>query len=229
MKRIGLIGGTSWESTLEYYRLLNQLSNRRLGGLDTAEVLLHSLNFGEVLRDKDAGRGERNDERYVQAARALVAQGAGVLAICSNTGHRRADLVEAAVQVPLVHIADATAQAILAAGMRCVGLAGTLDTMEGGFYVDRMKAKWGISVLVPDRPRRERVHSIALDEIAKGHRLPASKAELKGILQDMMDAGAQGAVLGCTELPLLLGQDDVSFCVFDTMTLHVHELLRQAG
>jgi aspartate racemase len=233
VKRIGLIGGTSWESTLQYYRLVNQLSNRSLGGLDTAEVLLHSLNFGEVLRDKEASRGApndaRNDARFVGTARALVAQGADLLAICSNTGHRRAELVQAAVDVPLVHIADATARAIRAAGMQCVALAGTLDTMEAGFYVDRMKVMWGITVLVPERPDRERVHSIALDEIAKGRRLEGSKADLARILRGLVHAGAQAAVLGCTELPLLLCQDDVPFPVFDTMTLHVEEILRQAA
>lgn len=228
MKRIGLIGGTSWESTLQYYRLLNQFSNRSLGGLDTAEVLLHSLNFGEVLRDASRG-AQRNDDRYVGAARALVAQGAGLLAICSNTGHRRAELVQAAVDVPLVHIADATAQAIRAAGMKCVALAGTLDTMEAGFYVKRMKAMWDIDVLVPERMDRERVHSIALDEIANGRRLEGSKTDLARILSRLIDAGAQAAVLGCTELPLLLSQDDVPFPVFDTMTLHAEEILRQAA
>jgi aspartate racemase len=227
-KRIGLLGGTSWESTIEYYRLINQRSNALLGGHDTAEVLLYSFNFGELVRQEEAGRYDQSSVRVLECAKGLVNLGAELLAICSNTGHRRAEQIEKAAGVPVVHIGDATGAAIKNAGVRKVGLVGTLQTMELGFYKDRLSTVWGLEVLVPPKSERNRVHEIAVEEIARGVRSENSRKEMISILDGLAANGAEGAILGCTEIPLLVSTGDVGYPLFDTLDLHVNEIVRRA-
>jgi aspartate racemase len=226
-KRLGLLGGTSWESTIEYYRLINQRSAAILGGNSTVELLLWSFDFGEILDYKARSDGAKIAEMFSGAARSLAAMGADLLVICSNTGHQRAEELQAAAKIPIVHIADACGEAIRLRQFDRVGLLGTLDTMEGSFYREKLR-KFGLEVIVPEKKTRDRVHEIAIDEISQGKRLDSSRIELLGIVDQLKLQGAQGVILGCTELPLLVSQTDTSMPLFDTLSLHVDEIIRRA-
>ncbi|HTR84758.1 MAG TPA: amino acid racemase [Reyranella sp.] len=224
-KRIGLIGGTSWESTLEYYRLINRRSAAVLGGDHTAEILLWSLDFGEVLALKRRGAFAALARQFRDAACGLVEQGAELLAICSNAGHQRADDIAGAVPVPLVHIVDAVGAELRRRGVSEVGLLGTLDTMQGGFYRDKLRRDWTIEVCVPAPGVQARVHAIAVEEVARGVRAEGSRRELAAIIDGLCPAGV---VLGCTELPLLVAPQDARVPVFDSLALHVDAIVAHA-
>lgn len=219
MRTIGLIGGMSWESTAEYYRILNERTRERLGGLHSARCVLHSLDFAEIEQLQVQGRWAEAGEVLAAAARSLEAAGADLLLICTNTMHKVADSVEAAVSVPLLHLADATAAAVRAAGLRRVGLLGTAFTMEQDFYRGRLAAG-GLDVRVPDSEGRALVHRVIYEELCLGVVRDASRAAYRRVVEDLVAEGAEGVILGCTEIELLIGPEDSPVPVFPTARLH---------
>lgn len=227
MKVIGLIGGMSWESTAEYYRLLNTLTRDRLGGLHSARCVLYSVDFAEIERLQVQGRWEEAGEILADAARALERAGAELVLICTNTMHKVADQVAAAVSVPLLHLADATAVAVRAAGVRTVGLLGTAFTMEQDFYRGRLEAG-GLAVLVPGADERAVVHRIIYEELCLGVVRDASREEFQRVIGRLVERGAEGVILGCTEIELLIGERHSPVPVFPTTRLHVEAALRAA-
>ncbi len=220
MRLIGLIGGLSWESSAEYYRIINQATQQRLGGVHSAKTLMYSFDFGEIEALQARGEWEAATRLMVDAAQRLERGGADLLLICSNTMHRMAGEVEAAVAVPLLHIADPTAARIAAAGLRRVGLLGTAFTMEQDFYKGRLSSKFGFDVLVPDAGDRQTVHRIIYDELVKGIVRPDSRDAYRRIIARLVEAGAEAVILGCTEIMLLVKPEDSPVPVFDTTTIH---------
>ncbi len=221
MKTIGMIGGLSWESSAEYYRIANEMVKARCGGLNSAQLLLWSFNFAEIEELQHAGRWDEATMRMIDAARRLERGGADLLLICSNTMHRMADEVQAALGVPLLHIADPTAEQIKRAGLTCVGLLGTRYTMEQDFYRGRLEKLHGLRVIVPGMDDRSVINRVIYEELVLGRVEAASKAEYLRIIADLIAQGAEGIILGCTEIMLLIQQDDCPVPVFDTTTLHV--------
>lgn len=219
MKTLGLIGGMSWESTLPYYRLINEQVRARLGGLHSAKLVLYSVDFAEIEQLQQAGDWVTAGARLADAARALAAAGAEALVLCTNTMHKVAPAIAAAVNLPLLHIADPTAAAIRAAGLTRVGLLGTRFTMEQDFYVERLRAH-GLEVLLPNAEQREIVHSVIYDELCLGRSEPTSRAAYRAIIADLACRGAEAVILGCTEISLLIGPDDSPLPLFDTTRLH---------
>jgi aspartate racemase len=220
MKTIGLIGGLSWESSIEYYRRINEEVRARLGGLHSAQSLMYSFDFEEIETLQHAGRWDAATERMVDAARRLERGGADFVLICSNTMHRMAAEVQAAIGIPLLHIADATAEQIQAAGLRRIGLLGTGFTMEQDFYKGRLTARYGLDVRVPAAPDRQVVHDVIYDELCRGIIRPESKAQYVDIMRKLAADGAEGIILGCTEITLLVGPTDSPVPVFDTTAIH---------
>ena len=227
MLTIGMVGGMSWESTAEYYRLLNQLIRQRLGGLHSARCVLVSVDFAEIEQLQATGAWDQAAAVLAKAARQVQAGGADLLLLCTNTMHKVADQVQAAVDIPLLHLADTTADAVLAAGLETVGLLGTAFTMEQAFYRDRLAAH-GLSVLVPDRQDRVAVHAIIYDELCQGIVLDSSRDRYREVIARLTAAGAQGVILGCTEIELLVTQADSSVPVFPTTRLHAEAAVERA-
>jgi aspartate racemase len=221
VKRIGLLGGMSWESSAEYYRFLNEEVRARCGGLHSADCLLRSVDFTNVEPLQRAGRWEEAGALLAAEARALTTAGAEVLVLCTNTMHKVADAVTAAVDVPFVHIADATAEAVRADRLRTVGLLATAYTMEQDFYVGRLREMHGINVLVPGAEDRRIVHDVIYDELCVGVISDGSREEYRRIMLELSERGAQGVLFGCTEIDLLVGPQDAPVPVFDTTRLHV--------
>lgn len=219
MKTIGLIGGMSWESTAEYYRLLNERTRERLGGLHSAECVLYSVDFAEIERLQVAGRWDEAGTALAAAARSLQAAGADLLLICTNTMHKVADQVAAAVEIPLLHLADTTASAVRDAGVRRVGLLGTAFTMEQDFYRDRL-AGHGLDVLVPEAQDRALVHRVIYEELCLGIVREESRAAYAEVIGKLAARGAEGIILGCTEIELLIGPEHSPVPVFATTRLH---------
>ncbi|WP_029914297.1 aspartate/glutamate racemase family protein [Caulobacter sp. UNC358MFTsu5.1] len=219
-KLIGLIGGMSWESSAQYYRLINEGVRDRLGGTASARILMWSFDFAEIEALQHAGDWDALAGQMVDAAKALRKGGADFLVLCTNTMHRCAWAVDAAVKTPLLHIADPTAAAIQAAGLTRVGLLGTAFTMEQDFYRGRLEDKFGLEVLVPDAQDRKAVHDIIYRELVTGQVLDASRQVYREVIERLVARGAQGIILGCTEIMLLIGQEDSPVPVFDTTTLH---------
>ncbi len=220
MKRLGLLGGMSWESTQTYYRLINQGVRARLGGLHSAELVLHSVDFEPIERLQAAGRWDEAGTILADGARGLEAAGAKALALCTNTMHKVAHVIEATVGIPLLHIADATAEAITAAGYASVGLLGTRFTMEEEFYRGRLARRFGLTVLVPDHSDRNVVDRVIFDELCVGRVLEDSRAHYRQIMSGLADRGAEAVILGCTEISLLVGAKDSPVPLFDTTALH---------
>ncbi len=221
MKTLGLLGGMSWTSTISYYRRLNQLVAERLGGLHSARVLLYSVDFHEVEQFQHAGRWEEAGELLAETARCLEAGGAEGIVLCTNTMHKVAEPIESAVEVPLLHIVDPTGEAIKAAGCRRVGLLGTRFTMEQPFYRQRLAERFGLDVLVPGEADRELVHRVIFEELCAERIEPDSRRAFQRIIADLAEQGAEAVILGCTEIALLIGEDDVALPMFDTTELHV--------
>jgi aspartate racemase len=219
MKTLGLIGGMSWESTVPYYRLINQTVKQELGGLHSARLILYSVDFAEIERLQMSGDWDTAGQVLADAARALRAGGAELLVICTNTMHKVADVVEAASGLPVLHIADATANEIRARGLQRVGLLGTRFTMEQDFYRQRLVGH-GLEVLVPDADDRGIVHRVIYDELCLGQVRDESRQQYRRIITGLVARGAQGVILGCTEIGLLVGDDDASVPLFDTAALH---------
>ena len=220
MKTIGLIGGMSWESTVPYYRLINETVKARLGGLHSAKIILYSVDFHDIERLQSAGDWDAAGALLAQAARSLAAAGADFLVVCTNTMHKVAPAIEAAVTIPLFHIADPTATAIKAAGHQRVGLLGTRFTMEQDFYRARLASRHGLEVLVPDPAERDLVHRIIYEELCLGQVTPASRAAYRQVMAALVARGAKAIILGCTEIGLLVNQDDATVPLFDTTAIH---------
>ena len=223
MKTIGLIGGMSWESTVPYYRLINETVAARLGGLHSARLVLYSVDFHDIERLQHAGDWAAAGELLAEAARSLQAAGADVLVLCTNTMHKVAPQIEAAVSIPLFHIADPTATEIRAAGHTCVGLLGTRFTMEQGFYRDRLTERHGLRVLVPEAGDREIVHRVIYEELCLGKIVPASRAEYRRVMAGLVERGAEAIILGCTEICLLVDASDATVPLFDTTGIHARK------
>ncbi len=220
MKTIGLIGGLSWESSIEYYRIINQETQKRLGGLHSAKCLLHSFDFAEIESLQETGDWETASKRMIAAAQNLERAGADCIVICSNTMHRMADDVAAAVKGPLIHIADATAEVIRDDGLQTIGLLGTRYTMEQEFYKGRMTDRYSLNVLIPDAAGRDIVHSIIYEELVRGIIQDESRALYQAVINKLRTAGAQAVILGCTEIGLLIKPEDCPIPSYDTTYLH---------
>ncbi|KLD64584.1 aspartate/glutamate racemase family protein [Dyella japonica] len=219
MRTIGLIGGMSWESTAVYYRLINEEVNRRLGGQHNAKSLMATLDFAEIEACQAEGRWDDAGALLASTATTLVGGGAEIMILCTNTMHKVADYVSNAASAEFIHIADPTAAAIQREMLSTVGLLGTRYTMEQDFYRGRLEAS-GLTVLVPDPARRERVHEIIYDELCLGKVLEDSRREYQSVVQSLQARGATGVILGCTEIGLLLKPEDVAIPLFDTTRLH---------
>lgn len=219
MRTLGLLGGMSWESTVPYYRLINERVRERLGGLHSAKLLLYSVDFAEIEELQRRDEWDAAGALLAQAASGLRAAGADAIVICTNTMHLVAPEIEAASGVPLLHIADATAQRIRGAGLQRVALLGTRFTMEKPFYRERLETA-GIVVATPDAPQRELIHRIIYNELCLGRIVDASRAAYRDIIAGLVADGAQGVILGCTEIGLLVGEGDASVPLFDTTRIH---------
>ncbi|WP_268958134.1 aspartate/glutamate racemase family protein [Occultella glacieicola] len=224
---IGMLGGMSWESSAEYYRLANELVRDRLGGLHSARIVLASVDFADIEALQVAGRWDEAGEVLARAAAGLQAAGAELLLLCTNTMHKVADRVEAAVDIPLLHLADATAAAVRRAGLSTVGLLGTAFTMEQDFYRDRLAAA-GLTVLVPPADERAEVHRIIYDELCLGDVRESSREIYLAVIDRLAAAGAEGVILGCTEIELLIRARDSPVPVFPTTRLHVEAAVAAA-
>lgn len=220
MKTIGLIGGMSWESSAEYYRLVNGAVKRELGGLHSAQLLMYSVDFAEIEEMQRAARWDEAGRALADAARRLEGGGADFLVLCTNTMHRVADEIERAVRLSLLHIVDPTGEALRAAGIGRVGLLGTRFTMEDDFYRRRLQLKYDLDVLIPDEAERELVHRVIYDELCLGDIRAASRQAYRAVMARLVERGAQGIILGCTEIGLLVSQDDSAVPLFDTTRLH---------
>ena len=220
MKTIGLIGGMSWESTQSYFQLLNQGIKNKLGGLHSAKIVLVSLDFAEIAMLQQQQDWPQMAEILIKAAKQVEAAGADYLLICTNTMHKLAEQVQAAVAIPLLHIADAVGENLIQHNFKKVALLGTQFTMEQDFYKQRLADKFAIEVLIPDAQGRETVHRVIYDELCKGVISPQSKAEYLAIIDNLTQQGAEAIILGCTEIALLVQQSDTSIPLLDSTALH---------
>lgn len=227
MRTIGLLGGMSWESSALYYRLLNESVREQLGGVHSARCVVLSVDFAEIERLQVTGQWARAGEVLAADARSLQAAGAELVLLCTNTMHAVADAISAAIDVPFLHIGDSTAEAVTAAGLTRIGLLGTRYTMEQPFLVDRL-AGAGLEVLVPEPADRDLVHRVIFEELVLGVVREDSRRAYRGVIDRLVARGAQGVVLGCTEIELLVGPDDVDVVTFPTTALHVAAAVRAA-
>jgi aspartate racemase len=227
-KVIGLIGGMSWESSSEYYRIINQTVRAKLGGLRSARCLMWSFDFGEIEALQHAGRWDDATALMIDAARRLERGGADFFLICTNTMHRMADQVQAAVGIPLLHIADPTAERIKAQGIKRVGLLGTAFTMEQDFYKGRLADRHGLDVLVPEAEDRATVHRIIYDELVQGRVETASRDAYRKVIARLIERGAEAVILGCTEIMLLVKPEDSRVPLFDTTFIHAEAAVERA-
>lgn len=228
MKTIGLIGGMSWESTVPYYRKINETSKAELGGLHSAKLVLVSVDFAEIEQLQKTGDWDTAGRVLAQSAQSLQRAGADFVVLCTNTMHKVASSIEAAASIPLLHIADPTAQAILDAGLTRVGLLGTRFTMEQAFYKDRLVERHGLQVLVPPPLARETVHRIIYEELCLGLVREDSRQAYRGVMAELVAQGAQAIILGCTEISLLVGAQDATVPLFDTTDLHARSAALRA-
>jgi aspartate racemase len=220
MKTIGLIGGMSWESSIEYYRIINQTVKTRLGGLHSAKSVMVSVDFAEIEALQHQGKWNEAAQLMITAAQNVQNGGADFVIICTNTMHKLADEVQKHIHIPLFHIADATAQRIKSQGLKKIGLLGTKFTMEEGFYKDRLAKEHGLDVLIPTQSERDLVHRVIYDELCLGQIRQPSKEDYMQIMGHLVQRGAEGIILGCTEISLLVKQEDSSVPLFDTTQIH---------
>jgi aspartate racemase len=220
MKTIGLLGGMSWESSLEYYRVINETVKERLGSHHSAQCVLYSVDFAAIEVLQRQGRWQEATQHLIGVAQSVEKAGADFVVLCTNTMHKLADDIQANIDIPFLHIADATAQRIQAAGLKTVGLLGTRFTMEEDFYKGRLSQKYGLSVLIPADTEREIVHRVIYDELVLGDIRPESRAHYVRIMERLVQAGAEGIILGCTEIGLLVHDEDSTAPLFDTARIH---------
>ena len=228
MKTIGLLGGMSWESTVGYYREINEGIKQKLGGLHSAQIILYSVDFDPIEKLQRSGDWEATGNILSNAARSIEDGGADFLLICTNTMHKVADQVERAVNIPLLHIADATADVLVQANVRKVGLLGTAFTMEQEFYKGRLSEKYGIDIVVPDAPDRKLVHDIIYQELCMGLHKQSSKQKYIRIVDKLSEMGAEGVILGCTEIGMLISQNDTVATLYDTTKIHAAKAVEWA-
>lgn len=228
MKLIGIIGGMSWESSLEYYRIMNKTVKEKLGGWHSARVLMYSVDFHEVEIYQSTGEWKAAAEMLSAAAVSLEKGGAEMIVIATNTMHKVAAEIKASIKVPLLHIADAVAEAVETQQLKTVGLLGTRFTMEEDFLKGYLEEKYGLTVIVPDTEARTRVHDIIFKELCLGTINPVSKRAYIDIIQKLGEAGAGGVILGCTEIPLLVKQQDIDLPLFDTTSIHAQKAVEMA-
>lgn len=221
MKTIGLIGGTSWVSTIEYYKIINELTHERLGGLHSAKILLYSIDFDEFKILADQNEWQEIASMFIATAKRLETGGADCIILCSNTTHMIADDVQESIAIPLIHIVDATAAAIDGKNLKKVGLLGTRFTMEQSFFTERLSAA-GISPLVPTKEERAFIHDSIFNELTKNIFTTETKKRYIEIIQRLIREGAQGIILGCTEIPLLVKPEECPVPIFDTTVIHAH-------
>jgi len=223
VKVIGLIGGMSWESTVPYYRIVNETVKQRLGGLHSARVVLYSVDFDEIERLQHSDQWTVAGERLAYVARAVERAGAECVVLCTNTMHKVVPQIEAAVRIPLLHIADATAAEIKSAKVSTVGLLGTRFTMEQDFYKDRLQRDHGLRVVIPNADDRAIVHRVIYEELCLGNVVDASRGEYRRVMDDLVRQGAQAIILGCTEITLLVQPSDSAVPLFDTTSIHARK------
>jgi aspartate racemase len=220
LKKIGMIGGMSWESSLEYYRLVNELVKEKLGGYHSAKVIMVSLDFAEVELLQHEGRWQEAGKMMADSALTLQTSGADFVVLCTNTMHKCTPEIEAAIQIPFLHIVDPTAEAICKMGIKTIGLLGTRFTMEEDFYKGRLKDKYGLYVIIPSTADQEKIHQVIFQELVLGKINTDSRKDYLDIINNLIQNGAEGIILGCTEIGLLINPDDVHVPVFDTTILH---------
>jgi aspartate racemase len=220
MKTIGMLGGMSWESTASYYKAINEGVKQSLGGLHSAKICMCSVDFAEIEKLQHQGSWTETGKLLLAAAQSVEAGGADFLLICTNTMHKVADAIESGIGIPILHIADATAECLKSNGVQRIGLLGTEFTMEQNFYKGRLADKYGIEVLVPDQTQRKVVHDIIYSQLCLGEIRDASRQEYLTIIEDLYDKGAQAIVLGCTEIGLLIKQSDTEVPLYDTADIH---------
>jgi len=220
MKTIGLIGGMSWESTAEYYRIINEAVKERLGGFHSAKIVMYSVDFKEIRELQLEAGWDETTNLMIDAARRVERGGADFVLICTNTMHEMAEEVEASISIPLLHIADVTAERIISSGLKKVGLLGSAFTMEQDFYKGRLIDKYGLEVVIPSQIERQVVDNIIFNELCLGEIKDSSREQIETIMGNLVDDGAQGIILGCTELPSLIKQKDCSVPLFDTTAIH---------
>lgn len=228
MKTIGLLGGMSWESTVGYYRAINEGVKHRLGGLHSARIVLYSVDFAPIEKLQHEGNWDGTAEILTDAARRIQSAGADFLLICTNTMHKVAPQVEQAIQIPLLHIADATAEVLVQKGIRTVGLLGTAFTMEQAFYKGRLTDHYGLDVRIPGEADRRIVHRVIFRELCLGKIQPDSKAQYLRIIDDLADQGAEAVILGCTEIGMLVKQEDTRVALLDTTIIHAEKAVEYA-
>lgn len=227
MKTIGLIGGMSWESTVGYYQIVNTVVKETMGGLHSAKCLLYSVDFAEIEACQSSGDWDKSAEILTGAAQSLERAGADLVLICTNTMHKMADQVAAGIKIPLLHIAEVTAQTLLRQNVRRVGLLGTQYTMEQSFYKAKL-AEQGVEVLIPDKADRKRVNDIIFQELCLGELRADSRQEILRVINELAEQGAQGVILGCTEIGMLVHQEDTKVPLFDTTRIHAESAARMA-
>lgn len=228
MKTIGLIGGVSWESSAEYYRIINEAVKDTLGELHSAKIVMYSVDFEEIARLCHEENWNKVTKILIDAAKRLERAGANCILICANTLHRDADEIQRSVRIPIIHIVDVVAKRIKEKGLRKVGLLGTKFVMEGDFYRKRLIEKHDINVIIPSKKERQIVHDVIYNELCLGKIKQSSKKQLKKIIQNLVARGAKGIILGCTEIPLLVKQRDVKVPLFDTTTIHATSAVEYA-
>jgi aspartate racemase len=228
MKTIGMIGGMSWESTLSYYKAINEGVKAALGGLNSAQICLYSVNFEPIEKLQHEGKWDETAQLLAQAAKSVEAGGADFLLICTNTMHKVAPEIEAQISIPILHIADATAKQLQQDGIERVGLLGTRFTMEQEFYKGRLQQQFGIDVLIPDAEQRQQVHRVIYEELCLGTIRPESRAQYVEIVEDLHRRGAQAVILGCTEIALLIQHHDTDVPLYDTTKIHAEQAVQLA-
>lgn len=228
MKTIGLIGGMSWESSLEYYRIINETVKEKLGGFHSAKCLMYSVDFEEVEKLQRHGKWDEATALMIDAAQRVKKGGADFVVICTNTMHKMAEEVQSSINIPLLHLADVTAERIKAQGLKKVGLLGTKFTMEEDFYKGRLIKKHGLEVMIPDDEEREVINNILYNELCMGEIKKISKDKFKKIIDNLVLKGAEGIILGCTEIPLLIDKEDYEIPLFDTTRIHAEEAVEYA-
>lgn len=228
MKKIGLIGGLSWESTAEYYRLLNRFAKEKNGGFAQAECILYSVDLAEILKLQDQGEWGKIGMMLADAAKSLEAAGSDMIILCTNTMHKVAEDIQRAINIPFLHIADETGKCLLSNGIKKVGFLGTVFTMEQDFYLGRLREKFGLEVVIPDQDDRQKISHIIYSELCVGTITEESRNYYKEVMKKLVEKGAQGIVLGCTEITLLVKPQDAPVPVFDTTFIHAKAALEAA-
>ena len=221
MRLLGLIGGMSWESTIEYYRILNELVKERLGGWNCAKLLLYSVNFEQIYSLQQQNKWNEIAKIFIKISKTLEEAGCSAILICSNTAHKIVENILPEINIPLIHVVEETAKAIKHSKVNSVGLLGTKFTMEGDFYINILQEKYGLKVMVPNKEQREYFNDAIFNEFAQGGFLDSTKEKFLDIIDSLNKRGAQGIILGCTEIPLLIHQEDIELPLFDTLNIQL--------